>query len=136
MELYLVNRPVLEISEFISIQTFIVQQQTNAISKSCSIRLVTWDGFDHIHCITRNIGRIQSHITRNLGGFRSHILEDACSCMISCYTKTSSGFGNTLMYGVNVSSLSKFQRVHNTTARLLTRKKKFEHLTPTRMILH
>ena len=40
------------------------------------------------------------------------------------------------MYGVNASSLSKLQRVQNTAARLVTRKKKFEHITLTPMTLH
>jgi hypothetical protein len=40
-------------------------------------------------------------------------------------------YGNALMYGVNASIVSKLQRVQNTAARLVTRKKKYEHITPT-----
>jgi hypothetical protein len=49
-------------------------------------------------------------------------------------------YGNALMYGVNASIVSILQRVHqrvqNTAARLVTRKKKYEHITPTLVALH
>jgi hypothetical protein len=41
-----------------------------------------------------------------------------------------------LMYGVNASIVSKLQRVQNTAAKLVTRKKKYEHITPTLVALH
>ena len=45
-------------------------------------------------------------------------------------------YGNAIMHGVNASIVSKLQRVHNTAARLVTRKKKYEHITPTLVALH
>ena len=45
-------------------------------------------------------------------------------------------YGNALMYGVNASFVSKLQRVQNTATRLVTRKKKYEHITPTLVALH
>ena len=45
-------------------------------------------------------------------------------------------YGNALMYGVNASIVSKLQRVQNTAARLVTRKKKYEHIIPTLVALH
>jgi hypothetical protein len=41
-----------------------------------------------------------------------------------------------LMYGVNASIVSKLQHVQNTAAKLVTRKKKYEHITPTLVALH
>ena len=40
------------------------------------------------------------------------------------------------MYGVNASIVSKLQRFQNTAARLVARKKKYEHITPTIVALH
>jgi hypothetical protein len=45
-------------------------------------------------------------------------------------------FYNSLMYGVNASIVSKLQHVQNTAARLVTREKKYEHITPTLVALH
>jgi hypothetical protein len=44
-------------------------------------------------------------------------------------------YGNALMYDVNASIVSKLQRVQNTAARIVTRKKKYEHITPTLVAL-
>jgi hypothetical protein len=41
-----------------------------------------------------------------------------------------------IWYGVNASIVSKLQRVHNTAAKLVTHKKKYEHITPTIVALH
>ena len=45
-------------------------------------------------------------------------------------------FGNALRYDVNTSIQSKLQRIQNTAARLVTRTKKFEHITSTLITLH
>jgi hypothetical protein len=45
-------------------------------------------------------------------------------------------YGNALKHGVNASIVSKPQRVQNTAARLIIRKKKYEHITPTLVALH
>jgi hypothetical protein len=50
--------------------------------------------------------------------------------------RRSKSYGNALMYGVNASIVSKLQRVQNTAARLVTRKKKYEHITLTLVALH
>ena len=43
---------------------------------------------------------------------------------------------NALLFGVNASLITKLQRIHNTAARLITRTKKCEHITPVLMDLH
>ena len=44
--------------------------------------------------------------------------------------------GNALSFGANASLIMKLQRTQNTAARLITRKKKCEHITPVLMDLH
>ncbi|CAC5397324.1 unnamed protein product [Mytilus coruscus] len=89
-----------------------MQQQINAITKSCF------------------------HQICNLRRIRSHITEDACKTLVFSLVTSRLDYGNALIYGVNASSLSELQRVQKTAARLVTRKKKFEHLTSTLMSLH
>ncbi|CAC5412933.1 unnamed protein product [Mytilus coruscus] len=57
------------------------------------------------------------------------------------YNKTSAAFslldyGNALLYNVNSSTIARLQRVQNTAARLITRKRKFDSITPVLMQLH
>jgi hypothetical protein len=42
-------------------------------------------------------------------------------------------YGNAILYGINNNVLSKLQRVQNTAARLITRKRKYDH--PSEVIL-
>jgi hypothetical protein len=44
-------------------------------------------------------------------------------------------YGNAILYGINNNVLSKLQRVQNTAARLITRKRKYDHITPELMAL-
>ena len=86
-------------------QTLSMEQHASAITKSC------------FHQI-RNIGRIRSYIT-----------VDACKTLVCSLVTSRMDYGNALMYSVNASIVSKLQRVQNTAARLVTRKKKYEHIT-------
>lgn len=44
-------------------------------------------------------------------------------------------YGNTLLDGLSSKSLSRLQRIQNTAARIITRKKKHDHITPVTMPL-
>jgi hypothetical protein len=93
-------------------QTLSMEQNASAITKSC------------FHQI-RNIGRIRSYIT-----------VDVCKTLVCSLVTSRMFYSNALMYGVNASIVSKLQCVQNTAARLVTRKKKYEHITPTLVTLH
>ena len=45
-------------------------------------------------------------------------------------------YGNALLYNVNSSVIARLQRVQNTAAKMITRKKKFDSITPSIMQLH
>jgi hypothetical protein len=67
---------------------------------------------------------------------RSCITDDACKTLVNSLVISCLDYGNTLLYGVNASILSKLQRVQNTAARLISRKQKHEHITPVLVSLH
>ena len=71
------------------------------------------------------------HQIRNIGRIRSYITVDTCKTLVCSLVTSRMDYGNALMYGVNASIVSKLQHVQNTAARLVTRKKKYEHITPT-----
>jgi hypothetical protein len=76
------------------------------------------------------------HQIRNIGRIRSYITVDVCKTLVCSRVTSRMDFGNALIYGVNASIVSKLQRVQNTAARLVTRKKKYELITPTLVALH
>ena len=89
-----------------------MEQHIAAVSKSC---------FNQI----RNIGRIRSYIT-----------DSACKTLVCSLITSRLDYGNALLYGVNASTLAKLKRVQNTAARLMARRKKYDHITPLLIELH
>ena len=90
-------------------------------------------------CMEQNASAIAKscfHQIRNIGRIRSYITVDACKTLVCSLVASRMDYGNASMYGVNASIVSKLQRVQNTTARLVTRKKKYEYITPTLVALH
>jgi len=45
-------------------------------------------------------------------------------------------YGNALLYGLPASAIQRLQRIQNTAARVVTRRKKHDHITPTLETLH
>lgn len=93
-------------------KTLTMEKQVSSVSKSCFLQI-------------RKIGRIRSYIT-----------DDACKTLVNSLVISRLDYGNALLYGVNASILSKLQRVQNTAARLISRKRKHEHITPVLVSLH
>ena len=89
-----------------------IEQHNAVVSKSC---------FNQI----RNIGRIRSYIT-----------DSACNTLVCPLITSRLDYGNALLYGVNASALAELQRVQNTAARLIARRKKYDHITPVLIELH
>ena len=91
------------------------------LSMDCQINSVTRSCYFHL----RNIGRIRSLIT-----------EDACRTLVRSLVTSRLDYGNALLFGLNATSLQKLQKVQNTAARLVTRLRKHEHITPILITLH
>ena len=67
---------------------------------------------------------------RNIGKIRSYINESACKTLVCSLVTSRLDYGNALLYGVNTTGLARLQRVQNAAARLIVRKKKYDHITP------
>jgi len=93
-------------------KTLSMEHQASAITKSC------------FHQI-RNIGRIRSLIT-----------DEACKTLVCSLVTSRLDYGNALLYGTNSCVMTKLQRVQNTAARLITRKRKYESITPVLISMH
>lgn len=93
-------------------KTISMEHQASAITKACFYQI-------------RNIGRI-----------RSLISVEACKTLVCSLVTSRLDYGNALLYGTNTNIISKLQRVQNTAARLITRKRKFDSITPVLISLH
>ncbi|CAC5411396.1 unnamed protein product [Mytilus coruscus] len=79
--------------------------------------------FGHFHI--SNIGRIRSFITKT-----------ACKTLVNSLVTSRLDYGNNLLNGINKTTMNRLQKVQNTAARLITRTRKHEHITPILADLH
>lgn len=93
-------------------KTLSMEQQVSAVAKSCY------------------------HQIRNIGHTRSYITENAYKTLVCSLVTSRIDYGNALLYNMNSSVIARLQRVQNTAARMITRKKKFDSITPSLMQLH
>ena len=93
-------------------RTLSMEKQCNAIARSC---------YFHI---------------RTIGCIHPFISEDACKILVNALVTSRLDYGNALLYGKTKYLTDKLHRVHNTAARLITRKKKMDHITPVLIRLH
>jgi hypothetical protein len=84
----------------------------------------------------RNITKSCYHQLRNIGHIRPSISESACKTLVCSLVTFRLDYGNALLYGICTSSLTKLQRIQNTAARIITRTKKHDHITPVLVNLH
>ncbi|XP_062609775.1 uncharacterized protein LOC134271589 [Saccostrea cucullata] len=84
----------------------------------------------------RNITKSCYHQLRNIGRIRPLISESACKTLVCSLVTSRLDYGNALLYGICTSSLTKLQRIQDTAARIITRTKKHDHITPVLVNLH
>ena len=75
------------------------------------------------------------HKIRNIGRIQSLISVDACRTLVCSLVTSRLDYGNALLYSTN-NIINKLQYVQNTAARLITRKRKYDSITPVLISLH
>ena len=84
----------------------------NNVSKSCYVHL-------------RNIGRIRPNLT-----------EDAAATLVHSFIASKLDNLNSLLYGIPDKTIKKLQLIQNNAARIVTRSRKYDHITPILKRLH
>jgi hypothetical protein len=93
-------------------KTISMEQQFSAITRSCFQQICS------------------------IGWIWSLISVDACRTLVCSLVISRLYYGNALLYGTNNNIISKLQRAQNTAARLITRKRKYDSITPDLISLH
>jgi len=73
---------------------------------------------------------------RNIGLIRKYINDETCKTLIQILIISRLDYGNALLYNIPLSLANRLQRVQNCAARLVTRTRKREHITPVLFQLH
>ena len=73
---------------------------------------------------------------RNIGKIRRYISDDACKTLIHALVTSKLDYCNALLYGLPHKLTDRLQRVQNRAARLVSRTRRHEHITPVLRDLH
>ena len=87
---------------------------------------------DHITSIVKSC----NYQLRSIGQARRYLTDDATEKVLHAFISSRLDNGNSLLYGLPDYQIKRLQRIQNTAARILTRTKKFEHISPVIRSLH
>ena len=73
---------------------------------------------------------------RNIGRIRKYLSQGDCEKLVHAFISSRLDCCNSVLIGVCQKQLDKLQRIQNSAARLVTRTKKYEHITPVLRSLH
>ena len=73
---------------------------------------------------------------RNINSIRRILTDESAAILIHALVTSRLDNGNSLLFGITNTLMCKLQRVQNTAARVLSRTRKFEHITPVLRNLH
>ena len=73
---------------------------------------------------------------RNIGKVRKYINGETCKIMVNNLITSQLDYCNGLYHGLPNYLLTRLQRVQNTAARLISRTRKFDHISPVLIELH
>jgi hypothetical protein len=86
----------------------------------------------HINSVCRN----GTYEIRNIGKIRKYLNDKSAAALIHAFVTSKLDYCNSLYHGLPKKLLCKLQRVFNMAARVVTRTKKHDHITPVLSSLH
>ena len=81
--------------------------------------------------VQKSMGQI-----RRIGSIRQFLTTSSTQLLVQAFVSSRLDFSNSLLGGLSGLHLSKLQKVQNTSARLVTKTKRIEHITPVLNSLH
>ena len=73
---------------------------------------------------------------RNINSIRRLLSHEAAATLVHAFITSRLDDGNSLLYGINDCLLKKLQLIQNTAARVLSKTRKYDHITPVLKKLH
>ena len=73
---------------------------------------------------------------RNIADVRKYLTQNAAEKLVYAFITSRLDYCNSLLYGLPSSSIKKLQKVQNMAVKILTLRRKYEHITPILQELH
>ena len=84
----------------------------------------------------KSVARKSSFHLRNIGKARRVLREDATKTVMQSLVMSRLDYCNALLIGIQQDLIAKLQRLQNSAARIVSRTRKYEHITPLLIKLH
>ena len=111
------------------------------MSQLCGLCTRSWGYFNLDNHLTltqhiRNTCRSASWGISKIGRIRKYLDKSSTERLVHAFVTSQLDYCNSLLAGLPYSHIAPLQRIQNTAARLITRTKKSEHITPVIQSLH
>ena len=73
---------------------------------------------------------------RRLSSIRRYLTQDATRCAVQAFITSRLDYCNSLLHGIPLAQIERLQRIQNKAARLITRTRQCDHITPVLRALH
>ena len=84
----------------------------------------------------KSVVKKSSFHLRNIGKARRVLTEDATKTVMQSLVMSRLDYCNALLIGIQQDLIAKLQRLQNSAARIVSRTRKYEHITPVLIKLH
>ncbi len=120
------------------IQNNTIQIGSSTISSSTSVRNlgVFLDSSMSMETHVKKVCQASYFQIRNLSSIRKLLSQDTAEILLHAFVTSRLDNGNSLLHGISESLLRKLQLVQNSAARVLTKSRKYDHITPILQDLH
>ena len=116
--------------------TFRIGDETITASQSAKNIGATIDCNLDLRSHVNNIARSCYYHLRNIGHIRPHISNDTAATLVHAFISSKLDNLNSLLVGLPETVIRKLQLIQNQAAKIVTRKKKYDHVTPILKELH
>ena len=83
-----------------------------------------------------NLCKSASFALKRIGNIRQYLDQPSTETLVHAFVSSKLDYCNSLLYGLPDKEISKIQRVHNSAARLVTKTRRADHITPILRKLH
>ncbi len=97
---------------------------------------VIFDNHMNLKSQVNNMCKTGYFHVRNLANIRKYLDKDTANIAAHAFITSNLDYGNSLLYGIAQNLIDKLQRVQNAAARMVTKTKKYDHITAIRKELH
>ena len=97
---------------------------------------VYFDSCMSMKCHINSVIKSANFQLKAIGHIRNYLSSEAAASLIHAFITSKLDYGNSLLFGLPDTLLKRLQKVQNTAARILTRTKKYDHITHVLSELH